>query len=103
LEQFQHALLHIVRLLQSGDTGLLQNAVLRQIGSFLPDVGRHNPALSVSEVLDLYVHDVGSRLELVRAGSQRATKTGDVRNRGVDVGQSLSGVGRSGQVIRGQR
>src|SRR5262249_3331698 len=71
-------------------------------GGFLTDVSSHDPVLSVREVLDLVVHNVGGSLELVRAGSERTAQAGDVSDRGVDVGQSSSRCTGRGESIRSQ-
>lgn len=52
-EQLQYGLLHLVRLLQSGNTGLLQDIEFGHVSNFLRDVRGADRALSLSQVLHL--------------------------------------------------
>ena len=98
MQQFQHALLHLVGLSQRGDARLVKDGVLGHVGHFLSDVSGANAVFGSRQVLGLVLHDVDGALQPVDGRADLASSGCYGRDGRVDVGQ-----GRLGQHSAGER
>src|ERR1700746_3609579 len=98
LQQFEYELLLLVSLGKSGNTGLLQNGILVEVGHGRRDVGSGDGVLSRRQVLHLAVDNVAGCGEPVDARTQRAANAGYVRDGRIDQGQRSLRVGLSVQI-----
>ena len=85
LDQFQHCLLCLVCLLQSGDASGLEDVVLSHIRHGYADIGILNVVHRALQVCDLVAYDALGCREPIDRSPNRATLCGDTRDGVVDI------------------
>ena len=88
LEELEDGLGLLVGLLEGGDAGLLEDAVLGVVGDDGADVGGGDAGGGGGEVLALFGVDGGLGLKLLDGGAEMAALGGDAGDGGGDEGES---------------
>src|SRR5581483_3708231 len=99
LQQREYALLHLVRLGQRRDAGLVQDRVLGEVGHFRCDIGGTDAVFSSRQVLRLVLDNRDCALQAVNASADVATNAGYVGDGCVDVAQCGLGIGNTGGIV----